>query len=210
MEARFENDRDERYTRRLEAFSDIVIGFSLAQLSLNFVIPPRWAAVYSNPVAPVAFAITLVALGIFWFMHHRLFESYFVPRRTTVILNFVTLGLVLWLIYQLQLFARFEAQADGPRAAAACLLNYAAVYASTCALYVLCLRLRWPRLGSGLRVEGVALATRAAAVSIGTLAGLAACLALGWHPVWGLIGVPAVAGTWTLAGGRLVERIAAA
>jgi len=41
-------DRDERTTHRLEAFSDIVMGFCMAELGLNLVIPKNVAELASS------------------------------------------------------------------------------------------------------------------------------------------------------------------
>ena len=74
-----DSEHDERYTHRLEAFSDVVIAFSLAQMSLNFGIPHRASDVYTHPVALTAFAVTFAVIVAFWWSHHRLFAEYFVP-----------------------------------------------------------------------------------------------------------------------------------
>jgi hypothetical protein len=142
---RFLNERDERYTHRLEAFSDVVIGFSLAQLSLNFVI------------------------AVFWWALHRLFDEVFVPTRLTVVLNFINLGLLIWLIYELQLWVRFEGTADHVRATVSYVVTYAVVYGLLGILFAICARLRWEDLDAEQRARAVGSIGRIAGVNLGTL-----------------------------------------
>lgn len=51
-------------------------------------------------------------VSILWYSHHRLFEYFFIPRLSTIALNFVTLGSVVWFVFQLQVYARFEPTHD--------------------------------------------------------------------------------------------------
>jgi uncharacterized membrane protein len=97
----------ERFTHRLEAFSDIVIGFSLAQLSLSLAIPARVADLAHRPVGLFAFAITFVIICMMWLRHHKWFEHYFIPTPPNVVLNFAILGAIVLLVYALQVFLHF-------------------------------------------------------------------------------------------------------
>ncbi|MDQ2662827.1 MAG: TMEM175 family protein [Candidatus Eremiobacteraeota bacterium] len=99
--------RDERLLHRLEAFSDVVIGFSLAQLGLSLVIPARIAMLWHRPTPFIGFLITFQLICVFWYMHNRLFAHYFVPTRLNLILNFFALGSVILLVYSVQLYIHF-------------------------------------------------------------------------------------------------------
>lgn len=98
------DESDERLIHRLEAFSDIVIGFSLAQLALSLTIPKNGAAgLLQNPAPLIAFVITFALVCGMWWAHHRLFVHYFVPKPMMVVLNFVTLAGVSFAVYSVQL-----------------------------------------------------------------------------------------------------------
>src|ERR1700674_3560753 len=92
-------ESDERTVRRFEAFSDIVIGFSLAQLGANLVVPGRGADLYSNPGWLVGFVWAFAMICAMWWFHHRIFASIFVPRTIPTLLNFVWLAVVVLCVY---------------------------------------------------------------------------------------------------------------
>jgi uncharacterized membrane protein len=98
------DETQQRLIHRLEAFSDIIIGFSLAQLALSLAIPKNGAAgLLQHPEPLVAFGITFVLVCGMWWAHHRLFVHYFVPVPVMVVLNFVTLAGVSFSVYSVQL-----------------------------------------------------------------------------------------------------------
>ena len=203
---RFSSEHDERYTHRLEAFSDVVIAFSLAQMSLNFGIPHRASDVYTHPVALTAFAVTFAVIVAFWWSHHRLFAEYFVPRRSTVFLNFVDLGLLVWLIYQLQLFVHFEGTSSAVTAVVSYVLTYALVYLVHGVLVTVCVRTRWSELDEQQRRQGVGLTGRVLSVALGTLFGLAISLPLG-SPEWAFLGIILGQILWRLAAPMVMKRL---
>ncbi|MBV9150105.1 MAG: DUF1211 domain-containing protein [Candidatus Eremiobacteraeota bacterium] len=98
---------DERFSHRLEAFSDVVIGFSLAQLSLNLTFPKHVADLFYQPFGLAAFVFTFIVICVFWLRHHRWFAHYFTPTPFNVTLNFVILGAIVLLAYALQIFLHF-------------------------------------------------------------------------------------------------------
>lgn len=100
-------ESDERVVHRIEAFADIVIGFSLAQLGVNLVVPPRAADIYRHPIGLLAFAMTFSIVCRMWWSHHRLFTHYFVPRPLPIGLCFATLGVLVFALYALQIFIHF-------------------------------------------------------------------------------------------------------
>lgn len=98
------DETQQRLIHRLEAFSDIVIGFSLAQLALSLTIPKNGAAgLLENPGPLIAFVITFALVCGMWWAHHRLFVHYFVPIALMVVLNFITLAGVSFAVYSVQL-----------------------------------------------------------------------------------------------------------
>lgn len=194
---RFASEREERYAHRLEAFSDIVIGFSLAQMSLSFLIPKRAIDVYTHPIAFWAFSWTFFWIAILWWSRHRLFEDFFVPRRSTVILNFITLGMVIWLIYQVQVYVHFFDTPSHVAAAVSYVLTYALIYTLNAVTMVLCVRMRWPELDAETRRMGVNVIGRLTGLVLGTLAGLAIAWPLGW-PEWSMVGILAGTLLWRI------------
>lgn len=87
---------DERTLHRLEAFSDIVIGFSLAQLGAAEVFTKTMTL---NASGAIAFFASFAIVCSLWYFHHRLFQSVFVPRALPVVLNFFWLAVVVLLVF---------------------------------------------------------------------------------------------------------------
>lgn len=89
------NELEKDTIHRLEAFSDIVIGFSLAQLGATLV--------FKNETLQTAGLFTFLAsfaiVCSLWYFHHRLFQSFFVPQALPVVLNFIWLAVVVLLVF---------------------------------------------------------------------------------------------------------------
>ncbi|HEV3088665.1 MAG TPA: TMEM175 family protein [Candidatus Elarobacter sp.] len=118
MDDRERKDR-ERFARRLEAFSDIVFGFALAQSAVALEIPKTLAELSAKSADLGIFAITFALIGIFWFMHYRVFHYAFAGRAPDVIMNFVLLGVVALLPSALRLYLKFPDSVAGSAAYAA-------------------------------------------------------------------------------------------
>ncbi|HET6893922.1 MAG TPA: TMEM175 family protein [Candidatus Baltobacteraceae bacterium] len=88
---------DERTVHRLEAFSDIVIGFGLAQLGAILTFDSKTVALTS--VGVIAFFGAFAIVCSLWYFHHRLFENFFVPKALPIVLNFLWLAIVVLLVY---------------------------------------------------------------------------------------------------------------
>lgn len=105
------SERDaERTIHRVEAFSDVVIGFSLAELGASLVMPANHAeasAIFTHPQWIFSFVFTFGIICVLWFFHHRLFEHLFTPRPLPMLLNFIWLGSVVLVVYASQLLARY-------------------------------------------------------------------------------------------------------
>lgn len=103
--APFREESEEHVVRRLEAFSDIVIGFSLAQMTLNLALPRDVFDLFTkDSIALLAFGMTFVVVASMWWLHHRLFTHYFVPTTLNIVLNFLSLAGVMFLCYTLQVW----------------------------------------------------------------------------------------------------------
>ncbi|MBV8369150.1 MAG: DUF1211 domain-containing protein [Candidatus Eremiobacteraeota bacterium] len=111
----------ERFTRRLEAFSDIVFGFALAQCAFALEVPKSLAQLGAEWHGLLYFAVTFVLIATFWFMHYRVFHYAFAARPLDVVLNFALLATVALLPYALRLYITFNDSVPGSVAYAAAL-----------------------------------------------------------------------------------------
>ncbi len=87
---------DDRTLHRLEAFSDIVIGFSLAQLGASLTLTK---AMTFDALGVVDFLGAFAIICSLWYFHHVLFKLFFVPKALPVVLNFVWLAVVVLLVF---------------------------------------------------------------------------------------------------------------
>jgi uncharacterized membrane protein len=99
------DESEKEVVHRLEAFSDIVIGFSLAQLGLSLVIPRHAHDLFANDPAGrglIALVVTFALVCGIWWSHHRLFRHLFTPTPVSVLANFAALGGIIFLAYSMQ------------------------------------------------------------------------------------------------------------
>ncbi|MDQ6826482.1 MAG: TMEM175 family protein [Candidatus Eremiobacteraeota bacterium] len=101
-------ESDEHFVRRLEGFSDVVIGFSLAQLALSLNIPSQFSALLGNPTWFFAYLWTFSLVCYLWFEHHRMFARIFIPRTVPILLNFGWLATIGLMVYLVQVFIHFQ------------------------------------------------------------------------------------------------------
>lgn len=106
--------RDEYFVRRLEAFGDIVIGFSLALLAVSLIVPNHAAALLANATWLVAYIWSFGLVCSMWESHYWTFRYVFMPTRLSVLLNYAKLALIVLLIFMVQVLLR--ALGDGTAA----------------------------------------------------------------------------------------------
>ena len=96
----------ERFTHRLEAFSDLVFGFSLSLLATRLDLPPNVSEVF---VATRwgTFIITFGIICVIWLAHYRIFRHEFVAQTPDVVINFIFLFGIAILPYAVQTYLRF-------------------------------------------------------------------------------------------------------
>ncbi len=99
--------RQDRFTARLEAFSDLVFGFSLSLLATRLDVPAR-VEEGLEPSRWLAIVITFGLVCRFWLEHYRIFRHHFVARTFDAIVNFVFLFAIAVLPYAVQTFLRFQ------------------------------------------------------------------------------------------------------
>jgi uncharacterized membrane protein len=97
----------ERFTSRLEAFSDLVFGFSLSLLATRLDVPARAEDIFES-ARWFAIIGTFGFVCRFWLEHYRIFRHHFVAGMFDAIVNFVFLFAIAILPYAVQTFLRFR------------------------------------------------------------------------------------------------------
>jgi hypothetical protein len=90
----------------LEAFGDIVIGFSLALLALSLIVPIHAQALVTDGTWFFAYVWTFALVCTMWGSHYWTFRYIFMPTRLSLLLNYAKLGLVVLLIFLVQVLLR--------------------------------------------------------------------------------------------------------
>jgi len=98
--------RDEVFVRRLEAFGDIVMGFSLALLGLTLVVPNHAASLVEHPTWFAAYVWTFALVCVMWSSHYWTVRYVFVPTPLSLFVNYARLALVVLLIFMVQVLLR--------------------------------------------------------------------------------------------------------
>src|SRR4051812_490920 len=96
----------ERFTHRLEAFSDLVFGFSLSLLATRLEVPAKLSDVFET-TRWGTFIVTFGIICVIWLAHYRIFRHRFIARTPDVIVNFVFLFGIAVLPYAVQTLLRF-------------------------------------------------------------------------------------------------------
>jgi uncharacterized membrane protein len=143
---------DEQTIHRIEAFSDIVIGFCLAEIGLSLSIPSTGATLANLSGNVLVFAASFSMVVTLWWNHHRLFKTYLVLNRVTLVMNFALLGGLVLMLYFLQIGARdITVQGGGPHFfLRLMLLSFAAVYALLAGMFAIGVRARWSALSPAI------------------------------------------------------------
>jgi len=100
---------DERLTSRLEAFGDLVFGFSLSLIALRLDVPSRAEEIFEL-ARWFTVILTFALICRFWLEHYRIFRHQFVVRGPDMVVNFVFLFGIAILPYAVQTFLRFKMQ----------------------------------------------------------------------------------------------------
>jgi hypothetical protein len=157
----------ERTLHRLEAFSDIVIGFCIAEMGINLLVPQHAPDFRAIEASIVGFAISFFLISIVWWVHQRIFRTFFILTPVTLVLNFTLLGSLVLMVYTQQLVLHFMGHGyqvvDLLRMWMA---SYGLVYGLLSAMLWFGLRERWKTLSNVDLRWGV---QRASILSIGAL-----------------------------------------
>ncbi|HLI97895.1 MAG TPA: TMEM175 family protein [Candidatus Baltobacteraceae bacterium] len=161
------DEPEKEVVHRLEAFSDIVIGFSLAQLGLTLTIPSHARDLFTHVRGAgglFALIVTFALVCGVWWSHHRLFRHLFVPTALNIVANFAALCGVILLAYSMQLLVHFSFSDHVAFA------MYTGSYAWIYSLFALAawnsLRLRRERMSAEDSTDGMRFAVRASLFGI--------------------------------------------
>ena len=164
-------ERSLRLVHRIEAFSDLVMGFSLALLALTLVIPLHAMALVVHPYWLVSYFWTFALIAFLWMRHQLLFSAYFVATRFCIVTNFVFLSMLGLIVYFVQVFGHVRGEFDQAVALVAYIAAFAVALMCLGIMYALGTRQRWEYLTPDERFTGVANATRSLLVGASLVAG---------------------------------------
>ncbi len=145
------NESEQHFTRRLEAFSDVVIGFSLAQLGAALVVSQQGLHNFLTPLGLLNFLFPFAIVCSAWFFHHRLFSQLFIPKTWPVVLNFVWLASVVMVVFAAETYTKLGTL-TAMRFYFAC---YALVYALLTVQYLIALKYASARQIPAARLRAV-------------------------------------------------------
>jgi hypothetical protein len=87
---------------RIEAFSDVVFGFSLTLLVVSLEVPHTFTELLADMRGFMPFAICFAIFAMVWWQHHNFFRRYGLDDGVTATLNFVLLFVMLFYTYPLK------------------------------------------------------------------------------------------------------------
>ncbi|HTU69447.1 MAG TPA: TMEM175 family protein [Candidatus Baltobacteraceae bacterium] len=166
------HERDERLVHRLESFSDVVIGFSLALLSLTLVIPQHVTELIRNTWWMVAYVWTYAVIASIWYNHQRLFSVYFVVRPYTIVLNFFLLSTLGLMVYFVQVFVHVQSDFDKIWTFLVYFLIQGLSGLAIGVLYSIGVRARWNQLDPHERYVGILHGSRSLIAGASILLGI--------------------------------------
>jgi uncharacterized membrane protein len=155
-----EERHQERLVHRLESFSDLVIGFSLALLGLTLAIPNHFIDLVNHPLWLIAYLWTFSVIASIWYTHQRLFSHYFTVRPYTIFLNFLLLASLGLIVYFVQVFVHVQDEPDRIWAFLVYFFMQSLAFIVMGVLYAHGVRARWDVLDAELRYQGVRNAVR--------------------------------------------------
>lgn len=92
---------------RLEAFSDVIFGFSISLLVVSLEAPKSYGEMLEMLRGFLPFAICFFIFIMIWWEHHRFFKRYALQDATTIVLNILLMFVVLFYVYPLKFMFSF-------------------------------------------------------------------------------------------------------
>jgi hypothetical protein len=87
---------------RIEAFSDVVFGFSLTLLVVSLEVPHTFTELLADMRGFIPFAVCFGIFALVWWQHHNFFRRYGLDDGITATLNFILLFVMLFYTYPLK------------------------------------------------------------------------------------------------------------
>ena len=154
---------------RLESFSDIVIGFSLAQTAFNLVVTGTVESFFAHPIGILAYLVTFFFVARMWWTHSQIMHRFFEPNRLMITLNFVALAALGLMVFGLQLWLHRGNDLDGQLIALRFyFLMFSLTLGTMATMRAIGVRYRWSHLSPAERRAGAgqSIATIATCVAI--------------------------------------------
>lgn len=157
---------------RLEAFSDIVIGFSLAQAAINLVVTGSVESFFAHPLGIAAYLATFALVARMWWVHSKIMHRFFEPNRIMIALNFAALASLGLMIFALQLWMHRGNDVDGQMLALRFyFLCFGATVGLMAVMRALGVRYRWEHLQVAERRHAMRLSMLALISCVAMVAG---------------------------------------
>jgi uncharacterized membrane protein len=175
---------------RIEAFSDVVFGFSLTLLVVSLEVPHTFNDLLADMRGFIPFAVCFAIFAVVWWQHHNFFRRYGLDDALTATLNFVLLFVMLFYTYPLKflftgMFGQMASAAGEkpvrwiePQQSSSLMIIYGLGYATVYLVFVLlyCNALRQRKQLDLNRIE--IFDTYTTMMESGLQSGLGACCAL--------------------------------
>jgi len=159
---------------RLEAFSDIVIGFSLAQTTINLVVTTSVEYFFAHPIGILAYLITFFFVARTWWMHSDVMRHYFEPNRLMIVMNFVALAALGLMVFSMQLWMHRSGDEAGQLLAVKFwFICFAMTFGVVAVMRALGVHYRWSHLSPVQRRSAMGLSLGTILVSCAILVGIA-------------------------------------
>lgn len=88
--------------QRIESLSDAVFAFSVSLLVASLEVPQTFGELRIILQGAIPFFATVAMIFLFWYQQYRFFRNYGLNDLTTILLNLVFLGVILFYVYPLK------------------------------------------------------------------------------------------------------------
>jgi uncharacterized membrane protein len=101
--------------RRLESFGDVVFGFTISQLALQFALPKVPADLLAHSFSYAIYAITFTAIALLWLGYHQILSATYLPAPIDVAVTFTFLAFTGLVPYAMYAYLHFITSEEGVR-----------------------------------------------------------------------------------------------
>jgi uncharacterized membrane protein len=102
-------------TRRLESFGDVVFGFTISQLALQFSLPKVPADLVAHSFSYAIYAITFTAIALLWLSYHQMLAATYAPLPFDLAVTFAFLAFTGLVPYAMYAYLHFITSPEGVR-----------------------------------------------------------------------------------------------